>query len=95
MLWLLAAHRDPESDVAGSTPLNVNAPRYSGDIDVFHDREDRVARAAQEDGAVLQANGDELQWLRREPTMYSVVAGKGGEATRIGRSTLIIGSFQR
>jgi hypothetical protein len=25
-LRLLAAHRDPESYVAGSTPLNVNAP---------------------------------------------------------------------
>lgn len=39
ILRLLAAHRDPESYVAGSTLLNVNAPRYSGDIDVFHDRE--------------------------------------------------------
>src|SRR5271165_1981203 len=55
ILRLLAAHRDPESYVAGSTPLNVNAPRYSGDIDVFPDREERVARAVQEDSAVLQA----------------------------------------
>lgn len=83
ILRLLAAHRDPESYVAGSTPLNVNAPRYSGDIDIFHDREERVARAAQEDGAVLQANGYELQWLRREPTMYSVLASNGGETTRL------------
>lgn len=83
VLRLLAAHRDPESYVAGSTPLNVNAPRYSGDIGVFHDREERVARAAQEDGAVLQANGYELQWLRREPTMYSVVVSKDGDASRL------------
>ena len=83
ILRLLAAHRDPESYVAGSTPLNVNAPRYSGDIDLFHDREERVARAAAEDGAVLQANGYDLQWVRREPTMYAVVAGKGGETTRL------------
>jgi hypothetical protein len=27
----LAANRDPESDVAGASPLNRNAPRYSGD----------------------------------------------------------------
>ena len=46
ILRLLAAHRDPESYVGGSTPLNRNAPGYSGDIDVFHDREERVARAA-------------------------------------------------
>jgi len=36
---LLAAHRDPESDVAGASPLNRDAPRISEDIDVFHDRE--------------------------------------------------------
>jgi hypothetical protein len=83
ILQLLAEHRDPESYVAGSTPLNVNAPRYSGDIDVFHDREERVARAALEDSAVLLGDGFELQWLRREPTMYAVVAGKGGMATKL------------
>jgi hypothetical protein len=35
ILRLLAAQRDPESYVAGSTPLNLNAPRYSGDIDAW------------------------------------------------------------
>ncbi len=83
ILRLLAAHRDPESYVAGSTPLNMNAPRYSGDIDVFHDREERVARAAQEDSALLQTSGYHLQWMRGEPTMYAVVAGKGGETTKL------------
>jgi hypothetical protein len=42
ILRLLAAHRDPESYVAGATPLNRDAPRISSDIDVFHDREERV-----------------------------------------------------
>ncbi len=45
----------------------MTAPCYSGDFDIFHDREDRVARAALEDGAVLRADGFALQWLRREP----------------------------
>jgi hypothetical protein len=40
VLRLLAAHRDPESYVAGATPLNRGASRYSGDIDAFHDREE-------------------------------------------------------
>ena len=83
ILRLLATHRDPESYVAGSTPLNVNAPRYSGDIDIFHDREERVARAAQEDSAVLEADGFGLQWLRREPAMYAVVARKCSETTKL------------
>ena len=43
ILRLLAAHRDPESYVAGATPLSRNTSRYSSDIDVFHDREERVA----------------------------------------------------
>ncbi|MHC1724758.1 MAG: hypothetical protein AB9866_01840 [Syntrophobacteraceae bacterium] len=38
ILRLLAAHRDPESDVGGSTPLTRITPRFSGDIDVFHDQ---------------------------------------------------------
>ena len=42
ILGLLASQRDPESYVAGATPLNRNAPRYSADIDIFHDREERV-----------------------------------------------------
>ena len=54
VLRLLASHRDPESYVAGATPLNRNAPRYSGDIGVFHDREEGVAKAVEQDTAALQ-----------------------------------------
>jgi hypothetical protein len=36
ILRLLAAHRDPESYVAGAAALNRDAPRYSSDIDIFH-----------------------------------------------------------
>src|SRR5439155_1409447 len=72
ILQLLASHRDPESYVAGSTPLNRTAPRYSGDIDVFHDREDRVAQAAEQDAALLQERGYSLKWLRRDPGIYAV-----------------------
>ena len=54
LLALLAAQRDPESYVAGATPLNRNAPRYSNDIDVFHDREERVCSAALTDAARLE-----------------------------------------
>jgi hypothetical protein len=63
--------------------LNRDAPRYSGDIDVFRDREERVARAVQEDSAVLQAGGYDLQWLRREPAMYAAVVSKSRDSTRI------------
>jgi len=83
ILRLLAAHRDPESYVAGSTPLNREASRFSGDIDIFHDREERVTRAAEEDSAILQAHGFTLQWLRREPNFYSVLVRREDEATKL------------
>jgi hypothetical protein len=83
ILKLLASHRNPESDVAGSTPLNVHAPRFSGDIDVFHDREERVVAAAERDAAFLQENGYALQWLRRDPLIYSVLAERAGEGTKL------------
>jgi hypothetical protein len=83
ILKLLASNRDPESYVAGSTPLNRNAPRYSGDIDVFHDREELVARAAEADAAILGEHGYTLQWQRRQPTIYTVLVGRPGEATKL------------
>jgi hypothetical protein len=57
ILRLLAAHRDPESYVAGSAPLTRDTPRYSGDIDIFHDREERVGQTAAQDIAMLQEHG--------------------------------------
>jgi hypothetical protein len=83
ILRLLASHRDPESYVAGSTPLNRDAPRYSAHIDVFHDREERVAQAAEQDGKFLQEHGYTVQWLRRDPAIYSVLVEREGEATKL------------
>ena len=83
ILSLLAAHRDPESYVAGASALNWDGPRYSEDIDVFHDLEEAVARAADADAALLAGKGFDLQWLRREPGLHSLVARRGGESTKL------------
>jgi hypothetical protein len=83
ILKLLASQRDPESYVAGSTPLNREAPRYSGDIDVFHDREERVARAAEADAAVLQEHGYTLHWQRQQSAIHTVLVERSGEATKL------------
>ena len=83
VLRLLAAHRDPESYVGGSTPLNRNAPRYSGDIDFFHDREERVAASAEQDSALLLEHGFLLKWIRRDPAIYTASVERAGEATRL------------
>ena len=83
ILRLLAAHRDPESYVAGSTPLTQHTPRYSGDIDVFHDREERVGQAAAQDIAVLQGDGYTVKWTRPGPGVYAVVAEQQGATTKL------------
>jgi hypothetical protein len=83
VLRLLAAHRDPESYVAGSTPLTRDTSRYSGDIDIFHDREERVGQAATQDIALLQEHGYTVKWIRPGPGVYTVVAERQGEATKL------------
>jgi hypothetical protein len=83
VLLLLASHRDPESYVAGATPLNRTAARYSSDIDVFHDREERVASAASLDVQTLRDGGYEAVWLRQLPLVYSAAITLGNAGTRL------------
>ena len=83
VLRLLASHRDPESYVAGATALNRNAPRYSGDIDVFQDREERVASAAMDDAQALERAGYEVRWLRQLPLVYAAEVSRRSASTRL------------
>lgn len=83
VLAALAAQRSPESYVAGAVALNQDGPRYSRDIDVFHDREEAVARAAAADAALLVAAGFAIAWLRREPGLHVAELRRGSEATRL------------
>lgn len=83
VLRLLASHQDPESYVAGGTPLNRDALRYSGDIDVFHDREDRVAAAALSDAETLAGAGYRVSWLRQLPLIYTAKVARGDATTRL------------
>jgi hypothetical protein len=83
VLRLLAQRRDPESDVAGSAYLTRTGSRMSADIDIFHDREDRVAQAAENDAEILRAAGLTLDWQRRQPTFYQAIVSRSGQATRL------------
>jgi hypothetical protein len=83
ILQLLAAHRNPESYIAGSTPLHRDGPRYSGDIAIFHHREERAAAAADEDAAILTAAGFAVEWLRREPGLHAASVQRQGESTKL------------
>jgi hypothetical protein len=68
-LRLLAASRSPESFLAGGTVLNAgsDSPRYSKDLDIFHDVEASVVTSAETDAATLRQAGYAVEWLLRQP----------------------------
>ena len=81
-----AAHdRSPDSYVAGATVLHPaeDTPRYSADLDLFHDLEDSVARSAEADAATMQAAGCELAWLLRTPNFHRAVVRVDRQALKI------------
>jgi hypothetical protein len=83
ILRLLAGRRNPDSYVAGSTPLHYDGPRFSGDIDFFHPREELAAAAALADADTLVQAGFTVQWLRQEPGIYAAGVRRLGESTKL------------
>jgi hypothetical protein len=83
ILRFIAAKRDPESFIAGGVPINRTGPRYSADIDVFHDREERVAEAALADAAALTLAGFDVRWIRQQPATYSASVRRDVEETKL------------
>ncbi len=83
ILRTLAAHRSPDSYVAGSTPLHRDGPRFSGDIDIFHHREEQVAAVAIADVTVLRAAGFTVAWIRQEPGIHAASVQQRGESTKL------------
>ena len=83
ILHQLAVHRNPESYIADATVLNRDGPRFSSDIDIFHDREAAVAQAAAADAGVLSGNGYLVQWVRREPGIHVATVARNHATTRL------------
>lgn len=75
MLKTIAANRSPDSYLAGATVLHrgANTPRFSQDLDFFHDVEDSVALSAEKDAATLLQAGYAFSWLLRTTTFHRAV----------------------
>lgn len=83
ILRALAEHRNPESFVAGASPLTRAGPRFSSDIDVFHDREAAMQAAAVADAETLTSVGLQVEWVRKQPVTCIAIVRDGGEATHL------------
>ena len=84
-LRTIAANRSPESYLAGATVLHrePDSPRFSQDLDLFHDLADSVALSAETDAAALGDAGFDLTWLLRTPALLRAVLSRDGEQLRI------------
>jgi hypothetical protein len=69
VLRVLAAGRSPDSYIAGGVALNREGPRFSDDIDIFQDSEQRLEAAAIVDERALTEAGLKLAWKK-------IVSGK-------------------
>jgi hypothetical protein len=85
VLRLLAANRTPASHVAGGTVLNASpeSPRFSRDVDIFHDVAEAVARSAEADVVTLRTHGFAVRWLEQLPTFFRAVASREGDAVKL------------
>jgi hypothetical protein len=85
ILCLLAKNRNPDSYVAGGIVLNQTeeTPRFSKDIDVFHDAEAWVAASATADATTLNANGFTVRWILEERAYFRANVSKGPESVKM------------
>src|SRR5579862_7462565 len=78
VLRSLAAQRSPDSYIPGGVAISREGPRFSCDIDIFHDSEARLESAAKADTAALTAAGYSVTWGRvREGKRVATVARRG------------------
>jgi hypothetical protein len=83
VLRALAEHRNPESYVAGASPLARAGPHFSAHIDVFHDREEAMQAAATADAMTLEVAGFQVEWIRRQPATFVALVREANEATHL------------
>lgn len=85
VLRLLAANRSAGSHLGGGVAINRDdlSPRFSEDLDLFHDVADAVATSAMRDEQVLQGSGFTVDWLIRQPSMHRAEVRRGKEQVRL------------
>jgi hypothetical protein len=85
VLRCIAANRSPESYLAGATVLHraSGSPRFSQDIDLFHDLADRVALCAGQDAATLTEAGYAVEWILRTGAHHRAIVTLRGHPVKV------------
>jgi hypothetical protein len=85
VLRLIAANRSPDSYVAGAIVIHQQkeSPRFSHDVDLFHDAAEAVARSVTADAAVLGSHGFKVEWILQQPTFVRGIVSLEGESLRL------------
>ncbi len=82
---VLAAGRNPESHLAGGTVINRDdaSPRYSNDLDLFHDAAESVAVCAEADAQELFKQGYSVDWQLRQPGFHRASVRRGADSLKL------------
>ena len=84
VLRLLAAQRSPDSYIAGGVAINREGPRFSADIDIFHDSAARLESAVKADEAALTGGGYTITWPPNQRTgKHVATVEKHGERMQL------------
>ena len=75
ILKTIAANRSPENYLAGATVIHraKNSPRFSQDLDFFHDIGKSVALSAKSDTETLTEAGYDVEWILRSPSFHQAL----------------------
>jgi hypothetical protein len=81
----LRARRHPDSHVAGAAALHrhESSPRYSEDIDIFHDAAAMVAENSEQDAGLLAQSGYSVVWQNRTEGFHRAWVERGGQGIKI------------
>jgi hypothetical protein len=79
----LAKNRSETSYLAGGLILNLNWPRRSDDIDIFHDTDEEVASVAEKDIADLRSDGFQVTIDVRAYGTYEATVSDNSSSTVI------------
>jgi len=86
ILPLIGKNRCLESYLAGGSLLNraETSPRYSRDIDIFHESIRNVEDAANQDEATLAKHGFSTRWILQKPGFHqAIVTSTKGEQIKM------------